>query len=308
MRVTVEDVGLDASRVADIVRDQFPQVPAATVAYLGEGYDSTAFEIDGQWVFRFPKRAAVEAQLLQEWRVLPALARQSPLPLPAFCFQGKPSSLFPRHFGGYVRLSGHPAIALDPEVAPFNVWAPVLAQFLSWLHRVPLGEAERLGLQREDVFQLTDEARADALADFEHVKRVAPAGALESWYAYLAAAPPASRPSSLPPVVAHRDLAAEHVLYDAKTAMLTGVIDWSEIAIDDRSVDLAALFHWGGRPLVNAVLETYDGPADEATLERARYLGACRGVGDVTFGLEMQRQEYVDAGLRALALCVGARA
>lgn len=56
---------------------------------------------------------------------------------------------------------------------------------------------------------------------------------------------------------------------------------------------------------MNDVLETYDGPVDEETLERARSLAACRGVGDVTFGLEMQRQEYVDAGVQVLALCIG---
>jgi hypothetical protein len=67
--VTVDDVRLDAELVAAIVRDQFPQLQAATVAYLGEGYDSTAFDI-------------------------------------------------------------------DPRVVPFDTWAPVLAQFLSWLHRV----------------------------------------------------------------------------------------------------------------------------------------------------------------------------
>jgi hypothetical protein len=166
--VTVDDVRLDAELVAAIVRDQFPQLQAATVAYLGEGYDSTAFDI-------------------------------------------------------------------DPRVVPFDTWAPVLAQFLSWLHRVRLDEAEKLGVEREDVVELIDEARTDALVNFDSVKRVAPDSPLETWHSYVAAAPVASGRSSSPPVMAHRDLGAEHLLYDAKTLTLTGVIDWSEIAIDDRS-------------------------------------------------------------------------
>jgi hypothetical protein len=34
----------------------------------------------------------------------------------------------------------------------------------------------------------------------------------------------------------------------------------------------------------------------------ARYMSACRGAMDVAFGVEMQRPEYVRAGLRALHL------
>jgi hypothetical protein len=41
-----------------------------------------------------------------------------------------------------------------------------------------------------------------------------------------------------------------------------------------------------------------------ALLHRARYLAVCRGVADVAFGLDTGRQEHVDAGLRALTLCV----
>ncbi|HBY98540.1 MAG: hypothetical protein M5U01_17480 [Ardenticatenaceae bacterium] len=86
---------------------------------------------------------------------------------------------------------------------------------------------------------------------------------------------------------------------------MTGIIDWSEIALSDRSVDLAALFHWGGRPFVDAVLSTYDGSVDETALRRAQFLAACKGVGDVTFGLETGRHEYIVAGIRALTLCIG---
>jgi hypothetical protein len=42
-------------------------------------------------------------------------------------------------------------------------------------------------------------------------------------------------------------------------------------------------------------------------LVRARFLAACRGVGDVAFGLKTRRHEYIEAGTRALVQCVGAR-
>src|SRR5262245_14623077 len=131
-------MNIDVTQVAAVVRAQFPAIAAASVEHLGEGCDSTAFEVDGRWVFRFPKRADVEQQLLLEMRVLPLLSRHSPLALPEFCFHGRPSAELPRHFVGYPKLAGVPAISIEPTAARFAQWAPSMGRFLSWLHRFPL--------------------------------------------------------------------------------------------------------------------------------------------------------------------------
>jgi aminoglycoside phosphotransferase (APT) family kinase protein len=295
---------LDAPRAAEVIRAQFPAVRAEEVGWLGEGYDSTAFEVDREWVFRFPKRGDVERQLLVELMVLPILAAQSPLPVPEFRFSGVPSQLFPRHFGGYRKIPGVPAIRIDPGAVPFDRLAPVLAAFLSWLHSFPRTQAARLGVPQHPVASTIEEARAEALADFEHVARVAGDRPLRDWLEFLTDAPGARIGSDVRTSLLHGDFAAEHVLYDVASGSITGVIDWSEVAIGDPSLDLAGLFHWGGDALLDAVLSTYRGPVDRDTLHRARYLAACRGVGDVVFGLETARQEYVDAGIRALTLSV----
>jgi aminoglycoside phosphotransferase (APT) family kinase protein len=106
------------------------------------------------------------------------------------------------------------------------------------------------------------------------------------------------------PVLVHRDLAAEHILLNERTGKLSGIIDWSDISISDPAVDLAGAYHWGGEQFVHALLSVYDRQLTEDSLRCARLLGACRGVGDIRFGLQMHRQEYVSAGLRALRLCV----
>jgi aminoglycoside 2''-phosphotransferase len=297
---------LDTAQVAEIIQQQFPDVSPATVTYLGEGCDSSAFEVNSQWVFRFPKRADVEQQLLLEFRVLPVLAERSPVPLPEFRFRGQPSATFPRCFGGYAKLPGVPGIEVDPHTVPFGKWAPTLARFLSWLHAFPVRDATRLGVNHERVASLIEEVRADALADFEFLNQVAPDAPLEDWHAYLIGGPPMSAPASSTEVVVHRDLAAEHVLCDAVRRTLTGIIDWSDIAISDALIDFVGVFHWGGEAFIDAVLSSYDGPLDETALPRARFMAACRGVADVAFGLETSRREYIDAGIRALSLCADA--
>ena len=300
----LERTQLDATQVATIVQGQFPELLPVTVEYLGEGCDSAAFEVNGQWVFRFPKRADVEQQLAVESRILPLLGEQSPLRLPVFCFHGRPCKVHPYHFVGYRKLPGVPAIQVDLRTVPFETWAPTMGRFLSWLHRFPIGDAARLGVPQQEMGALLEEVRADALDDFELLNQVMDTAPLASWHAFFARGCSQSGPTTWP-VLAHRDLAAEHVLCDPIRREIVGIIDWSEIAISDCSVDLAGVFHWGGGSGMKSVLAAYEGPVDKGVLIRARFLAACRGVGDVAFGLETERREYIESGMRALNFCLG---
>ena len=99
-----EDAKLDAAQVTSILQSQFSDLAPARVVFLGEGCDSFAFEVNDDWVFRFPKRDDVARQLAIESRVLPVLAARSPLRLPVFSFHGRPSDAFPFPFAGYRKI------------------------------------------------------------------------------------------------------------------------------------------------------------------------------------------------------------
>jgi aminoglycoside phosphotransferase (APT) family kinase protein len=295
------DLGVGAPLVLALIRLQFPDIDPHNVSLLGEGCDSRAFDVDGRWVFRFPKRADVEQQLLLESRVLPVLANASPLPLPLFRFHGRPSEMFPWHFVGYPKLPGVPGIQLSAAEFPLERWAPAVGRFLSWLHRFPVEDARLLELEERPVADLIEEVRRDALDDFHVVGRAPQAG---QWKAFFETGLPTSALNPLPSVVVHSDLAVEHILFDPATGEVTGIIDWTEIALGDPSVDLACFYHWGGAPAVASALAHYDGRCDGGVLARARFLAACRAVGDVAYGSRTGRSEYVEAGMRALRFCV----
>jgi hypothetical protein len=158
-------LNLEPELVATIVAAQFPELRPVRVAYLGEGYDSTAFDVNGYLVFRFPKRADVDRQLAVETSVLPLLAVGTPVPIPSYSFQGVPSSRFPRHFAGYARLTGVPGIGVTPTQTGFLRLAPVLGDFLSFLHSFPVGTAAQLDVPVYPSDVLIGEVRAEALSD-----------------------------------------------------------------------------------------------------------------------------------------------
>jgi aminoglycoside phosphotransferase (APT) family kinase protein len=294
---------MEPADVVALIAEQFPALRPVNAKYLGEGYDSVAFDVAPHWVFRFPKRRDVEEQVLLELRVLPLLMKSAPLPIPDYRFCGLPSKRFPRHFAGYRKLPGRPAIGSDALVATESI-ARDLGRFLSWLHAFPVALVEPLGIPRIDGTSVIDELRDEALVGFEALRGVAVDQPLTAWHRALDQAPGASRSAG---VLLHADLAAEHVLWAPEEERLSGVIDWSEIGIGDPAIDLAATYHWGGPAFADRVFAHYVPVIDERTVERARYLAICRGVADIVFGIETGRTEYIAAGNRALVLNVGGK-
>jgi aminoglycoside phosphotransferase (APT) family kinase protein len=231
------------------------------------------------------------------------LTGRLPVAIPDFRYRGAPTEAYPHAFAGYAKLPGRPALGLPSELVPISALGAALGNVLSALHSCPVTGAERAGVPHERLGDLLSEARSDALDDLPHVQTVAPEAPIEAWQRFLSAG--VDLPGTPRDVLLHNDLAAEHVLIDPANGNITGVIDWSDMAIGDPLVDFAGLFHWGGDSLVHSALACYSGPLSDVQLRCARYLGACRGAMDVAFGLDRNRPEYVLAGLTALRLCTG---
>src|SRR5690606_22436726 len=73
---------VDAAEAAAVVRRRFPALAGAPVEPLETGWDNTAFLVDGEWVFRFPRRAVAVPAVEREIAHLPVLAPLLPLPVP----------------------------------------------------------------------------------------------------------------------------------------------------------------------------------------------------------------------------------
>lgn len=296
---------MDAITVARILERQFPKLAPAQAAYAGAGMDSTAFEVNGKWIFRFPMRAAVERQLFVERAVLPVLAPVLPIAIPAFEFDGRPDDDFPMHFAGYEKLPGTPAVEIDQTRVSFDAIAAQLGHFLSALHRFPVSEARRLGAETSRLEDHFEEVRASALDGLNLVGSVAPDAVRERLQRYLESLEPLAA-APWPLTLTHNDLAAEHMLLRATGDRVTGVIDWGDVAIADPTVDFVGLFMWGGERLVRSVLASYDGPVDDRVLGRVRPWASFRATQDIRFGIDNNLPDVVQFGLRALKSELGA--
>ncbi|WNZ62380.1 phosphotransferase [Myxococcus sp. MxC21-1] len=293
---TEQPPALTDAEAAERIHAHFPSLATARVVRLGEGTDHQAFEVEGRYVFRFPKSDEAAEHLKWEARLLAWLEPRLPLPVPDYRFLAHPAADLAAGFAGYEKLPGTPALLVVPERLDLSDLGRRLGAFLRALHALDPAEADALGVPADDDPELEawSAAAVDDLrlaVEHGHVERHRAA----DWEQRLRVRPTEGRGA---PRLVHGDFAAEHVLVDAHGAP-TGVIDWSDACVGDPARDFAGLLHWGGAPMLTAALETY-GAVSPAVLTRARWFAACRAVADIAFGQTQGRPEYIAAGQRAL--------
>ncbi|MGI8574629.1 MAG: phosphotransferase [Egibacteraceae bacterium] len=96
------------------------------------------------------------------------------------------------------------------------------------------------------------------------------------------------------PTFTHGDLGPAHLL--CETTGLTGVIDWSEVAIADPAIDAAWMLNGCGGRIRSALVACWDPEA--ALAQRADLIHQLGPWWEVLYGLEQGLTELVDSGIR----------
>jgi aminoglycoside phosphotransferase (APT) family kinase protein len=265
------EIVVDSALARRLIRARLPELDAAPIEPLGEGWDSTVWLVDSRWVFRFPRREVVVPGFLRETEVLPVLAPGLPLPIPVAAFRGEPGPEFPWPWSGSPYLPGREAADAAPSDADRVGHGAALGRFLRALHDVDPGTVTAGGAALP-----VDPVRR---ADMPH--RVADArrrcGILQG--AGLWTSPPGlaallDRAERLDPptalAVVHGDLHVRHLLIGAGGEP-SGVIDWIDVCRAHPAIDLP--LYWGYLPPAgrSAFHDAY-GPVDDDALIRARVL------------------------------------
>lgn len=267
------DRPFDAEGARRAVEAALPELGPVEARWLGSGWDFDAFEVNQRWVFRFPRREKVQAQLRKDLVLLGWLADRLPAPLPRYAWGALTAPAFPYVFSGYEKLMGVQAIEFDLRDVKHAQLGRWLGRFLQRLHALEPPEA------------LIREAGLEAGVTTTH-------GCKELLQEYLtplaaqvdgALAMRAQRffrdedcvqlPYEGPLVLVHEDCHAAHLLLDPDApARVTGLLDWSDARFNDPAEDFARLFSWGGDRLLEPMLRAY-GATEPGFGRRARYIG-----------------------------------
>ena len=256
------------------------------------GWDSFVVEVNGEWIFRFPRDAGAEEVLRKEVALLPALARALPVavPEPEHFVDG------PDVFAGYRKVDGLPFSAVAEAGRTAAAAGASFAAFLRALHAFPLDAARAAGLPPATRETWRD-AQAQLCADFEtRVVPLLPRERAGQGVALLRSFLEDDASFAFSPALVHYDLGPTHLFF-ASDGRLTGVIDWSDATIGDPAVDFAWALNATPHAFRAPLISGYAGAEDPGFAARAAFYHRIGPWHEVVYGLETGDDGWVATGL-----------
>jgi aminoglycoside 2''-phosphotransferase len=247
----------------DLIRELFPSLPIHQTSTKSEGQSNDVVIVNQEWVFRFSKSEAAEADLTREAKVLSVL--------PKFVDLKVPESDSPRP--GVMRqrkLVGEPldrATLLRQTPAVQERLVEALAHFLFQLHRVPadkLGEVGKSGAgeQAADAVELFKDCEREL---FPHLKDYA----IEAIRKHFEPVLEGRLSLAFTPVLIHADLNPSHILWNAEHGTLAGVIDFGMAGLGDAAYDYASIILAYGESPLRRMHEHHQSIGEK--IDRARF-------------------------------------
>ena len=267
---------------AVFLRERFG-VEARSLVPIEGGWDSDVLELDGKWIFRFPRRPEVEEWIRKEVALLPELAAALSVPVPRFEFVSYDPVCV-----GYEKLEGQPLRGTEVTAARD------LGRFLTELHGFPASRARELGVPAPDWGAAVERRAAEfarrVLPMLERAERQRAQGMFDRMLELASA--------GVDTALVHHDLGPEHLLQQG--GRLTGVIDWSDAEIADPALDLAWPLYGTSDAFSDAAWAAYGREGDGTLRERALLYHRRAPWYEVTYGLDIGDERYVESGLAGL--------
>jgi aminoglycoside 2''-phosphotransferase len=260
------------------------------VSRIEGGWASDTFDVDGRWIFRFPRTDEVARGLEREIRLLPMLAKAVSFRVPSFELMGTHRG---RPFAGYEKIEGRPLSTSDLDS---DETCASVARALSELHHFPIGEARRIlgeagtiEAWREDYEGLRAKAAAEVRpviddAIWDTVER-----GLDRFIDTL----------DFAPALVHRDLGVEHLLVD-EAGRVAGVIDFEDASVGDPLIDFVGLLNSFGSSAVQRIAAAYGRSLDAAAWHQMRFYAWMGSVHAIFYGLETEDASLVEGATTEL--------
>lgn len=280
-----------------LIQEQFPELSARHIRLLGAGWDNTAFIVDEDMAFRFPRRKIALDFLETEWRALPKIAPHLSMPIPVPKWKGSPSAHFPWPFIGYRMIPGFTACYANlPEEQRAALAVPI-ARFLAELHSLPTSEMSHCHST------IDNRSRIDWTVLIPNIQKnfeeLSLLGILEN-KAKLTSILEHLRDlrSPVSSSIVHGDFYVRHLLVDEKH-QLCGVIDWGDVHVGDPAIDLAIAHSF--LPLIahDAFIKAY-GEISEDTWKLAKLRAIFSSTYLILFGYHSGDPDILREGLRSL--------
>lgn len=274
----------------ELIEEQFPDYPVSDISLLGVGWDNTAYLVNQEAVFRFPRREIAVSLIQTEAGILQEIASQLPLQIPLPKWLGEPSKAFPWPFVGYPWIPGKTGCNVRLNKEEKIALASPLGAFLKALHsiktqaKLPLDAHQKL-----NPAHLIEKTQKN-LAELIELGVLNPVT--------FSFGKPETYRDSTEKTLVHGDLYFRHIILDEKRT-LSAIIDWGDVHLGDPAVDLAIIHGYLPEEAHLPFKQAY-GEISEETIAlsrlRAIYSHSCLGV----YGHHVKDKPILNESLKCL--------
>jgi aminoglycoside phosphotransferase (APT) family kinase protein len=280
-----------------LIKEQFPELSSKNIRLLGAGWDNTAFIIDEELIFRFPRREIALPLLEAEWCALPKLASRLPLPIPVPQWKGSPTSNFPWPFIGYRLIPGFTACYANLLEDERSALAEPIAQFLAILHATPKSEISQCNIPGDNQSRIDGNLLTPKIIkNFEELSLLGLLGNKKQLEITIQNLQHFRAPVNS--FVVHGDFYVRHLLVD-KNHHLVGVIDWGDIHLGDPAIDLSIAHSFLPAQAHKLFMKVY-GDISEETWALAKLRAIYSSTLLILFGYHSNDPNIMREGLRSL--------
>jgi aminoglycoside phosphotransferase (APT) family kinase protein len=219
------EVHINEALVANLLREQHPDLTGLPIQPVGSGWDNAIFRLGSDLLVRLPRRALSVPLIVQEQRWLPALAPGLPLPIPVPIRTGLPGSGYPWPWSITPWFPGTTAENVGAE--HLGTLAVNLGKFVRTLHRPAPADAP-INPHRGVPLAQRDERTRNGISALEGCREAV----LRAWSESLEIAGWKG-----PPTWLHGDLHPFNLVVSQDR--LSAVIDFGDLCAGDPATDLA---------------------------------------------------------------------
>lgn len=286
---------MDSGSARKLIERCFPEIRVRRVRRILTGWENFVLEVNGEYVFRFPKFKETETRLKTEIRLLAKLQGKLSAPVPNYVFVWKGSPGYRHWFGGYPKLQGVTMTKKTLRREAIRQLGQQISNFLRELQRAR-SLVRGVAIPRYSKKEWLESQHGH----YDKIRRIVypllDARVRERSKLFWRDLLEAVGDADYQPTLLHGDLSSENILFDPKTWKMTGVLDWGYAQVSDPGLELAHLF-LHKREVGEEVLKMYR-PFDPEFEQRVEWYVRSEPFFDIMWGVTHKWERAVRLGLR----------
>lgn len=221
----------DAATISQVLNREIPDLVIKSINIIERGWDHLVADVNGDWIFRFPRTEESITNLEREKNLLEYLKKYITLPIPSY-----------HYFGNEIAFVGYPKILgihltkqvydnLNPDVR-YNI-AQTLASFFTQIHNA-VNTEQALQWGYTNVIRPLDEIESTLLGALPTEINIM----LQEAIAYAREGLSKEQDA----VFVHQDVNGDNLAFNSVNGQIAGIFDFSDAGIAHYSLDFAEIF------------------------------------------------------------------